>query len=180
MPTENERKYVLNAKCERAVADMAIQKYEISQGYLIATRGITVRVRKSVPVYANGNNKGGYFFTMKVNTGGRCVEVENKLDKRDFDDLWAISLNKLEKIRYDVRAGKYLWECDFFKDYKAQTYIAIAEIELPEGQMEPDSLPPFIKDNLLYRVALTDTRFSNKLLGDARYAADLLTEITKK
>lgn len=158
---------------------MANQKYEISQGYLIATRGITVRVRKSVPVYANGS-KGGYYFTMKVNTGGRCVEVENKLDKRDFDDLWNISLNKLEKIRYDVKNGKHLWECDFFKDYRGETYMAIAEVELPEGQMEPDNTPAFIKDNLLYRVALTDTRFSNKLLGDARYAADLLNEILKK
>ena len=146
MPTENERKYVLNAKCEKAISDMAVQKYEISQGYLIATRGITVRVRKSVPVFANGS-KGGYYFTMKVNTGGRCVEVENKLDKRDFDDLWNISLNKLEKIRYDVKSGKHLWECDFFKDYRNETYMAIAEVELPEGQMEPDTTPAFTHTN---------------------------------
>lgn len=138
-----------------------------------------MRVRKSVAIYSNGS-KGGYYFTLKVNTNGRCVEIENKLDKRDFDDLWGIALNKLEKIRYEVKAGKYVWECDFFKDYRNETYIAVAEIELPEGQLEPETLPTFVKDNLLYKVALTDTRFSNKLLGDARYACDLLAEINKK
>lgn len=179
MPTENERKFVIKNSCEKTIADMAIQKYEISQGYLIATRGITVRVRKSVPVYANGN-KGGHYFTLKANTNGRCIEVENKLDKRDFDDLWNIALNKLEKVRYEVKSGKHLWECDFFRDYRGETYISIAEVELPEGQIEPDTLPTFIRDNMLYKVALTDTRFSNKLLGDARYALDLLNEILKK
>jgi CYTH domain-containing protein len=158
---------------------MAVQKYEISQGYLIATRGITVRVRKSVATYTNVG-KGGYYFTLKVNTNGRCVEIESKLDKRDFEDLWAIALNKLEKIRYEVKNNKYIWECDFFKDYRNETYIAVAEVELPEDQLEPDILPGFIRENLLYKVALTDTRFSNKLLGDARYAADLMNEITKK
>ncbi len=179
MPTEFERKFVIKASCEKSIADVAIQKYEIAQGYLIATRGITVRVRKSVATYSNGG-KGGMYFTMKVNTNNRCVEIENKLDKRDFDDLWNIALNKLEKIRYEVKNNKEIWECDFFKDYRDQTYMAVAEIELPEGQLEPNSVPPFIRDNLIYRVALTDTRFSNKLLGDARYAADLLNEISNK
>lgn len=161
------------------IASEAKQKYEISQGYLIATRGITVRVRKSIPIYDNGN-KGGYFFTLKANTNGRCIEVENKLDKRDFQDLWAISLNKLEKIRYEIPSGRHVWECDFFKDYKGETYIAVAEVEMPEGQLEPDSLPSFIKQNLLHKVSLTDTRFSNKLISDPRYATDLLNEILKK
>lgn len=179
MPTENERKYVIRNACEQNISDGATQKYEISQGYLIATRGITVRVRKSVPMYSNGG-KSCYYFTLKANTNGRCIEIETKLDKRDFDDLWGIALNKLEKIRYEFPCGKYVWECDFFKDYRGETYIAVAEVEMPEGQLEPDIMPGIIKENLLYKVPLTDTRFSNKLLGDARYASDLLTEILKK
>jgi CYTH domain-containing protein len=145
---------------------------------LIATRGITVRVRKLIPRYGIANQE--YFFTLKVNVGGRVVEIENKLDKRDFGDLWNISLNKLEKLRYLVKNGKLTWELDFFKDYRGETYMAVAEIELPEGQLEPDNLPDFIRTNLLYKVPLTDNRFSNKLMGDARYAADLLNEILKK
>lgn len=178
MPTENERKYLLEMDCEDEISDLAGQKYEISQGYLIATRGITVRVRKLAPAY--GSRKDEYFFTLKVNAGGRVIEIENKIDKRDFDDLWNIALNKLEKIRYVVKDGKVAWEVDFFKDYRGETYICVAEVELPEGQLEPDNIPDYIERNILYRVSLTDGRFSNKLLGDARYAADLLNSILKQ
>lgn len=185
MPTENERKYVIRMEAEDLMDDLAHQIYEISQGYLIATRGITVRVRKLIPLL--GSKKfPEYYFTMKASTPTvgpsptRVVEIENKLDQRDFQDLWNIALNKLEKNRYVVKHGKQIWECDFFKDYQGKRYMAVAEAELPEGQLEPTEIPPFIKDNLLYRVALTDGRFSNKLLGDPRYATDLLSEILKK
>lgn len=156
---------------------MACQKYEISQGYLIATKGITVRIRKAIPLEGLGTKK--YFFTLKVSTNGRCIEIENEIDKRDFYDLWDISLNKLEKIRYEVKSGKNTWECDFFKDYEGKTYIAIAELEMPEGQKEPEILPHFVKNNLLHKIEFTDNRFSNKLLGDARYAVKLLKKYTK-
>lgn len=177
MPTENERKYLIDPKCEDAVEDLSFQKYEICQGYLIATRGITVRVRKSVPCYGKSES---YYFTLKANTNGRVIEIESKLDKRDFNDLWNIALNKLQKIRYEIKHDKAVWEVDFFKDYKNETYIAVAEIEMPEGQIEPKSLPKIIEQNLLHKVALTDNRFSNKLLGDARYAAELVQEIKGK
>jgi CYTH domain-containing protein len=177
MPTENERKYVLKSECELAVNELSSEQYDIAQGYLIATRGITVRVRKSIK---RSNKAENYVFALKVNTAGRCIEIENNLDKRDFDDLWAIALNQLEKVRYIVKHNKACWELDFFKDYRGQTYMAVAEIELPEDQMEPDSIPDVVKKNMLFKVPLTDTRFSNKLLGNARYAAELLNEITKK
>lgn len=177
MPTENERKWVISRTCESIVNELSVEQYNISQGYLIATRGITVRVRK-LSRRSTGHNS--YFFTLKVNTGGRCIEVENDLDERDFNDLWNIALNKLEKIRYIVRHGRAAWELDFFKDYRGETYIAVAEIELPEGQLEPESVPEIVKKNMLYKVGLTDQRFSNKLLGDARYASELLNEIAKK
>jgi len=150
---------------------------DISQGYLIATRGITVRVRKSV---RRRGGKSDYYFTLKVNTAGRVIEIEKNLDERDFNDLWDISLNKLQKIRYIIKHGKENWELDFFKDYRSETYMAIAEVELPEDQLEPHSLPEIVKKHLIYKVPLTDSRFSNKLLGDARYALELLQEILNK
>ena len=177
MPTENERKYVLKTECEQTVNELSSEQYDIAQGYLIATRGITVRIRKSV---RRSNGSESYYFTLKVNTNGRCIEIEKNLDKRDFDDLWAIALNQLEKVRYIVKHNKNAWELDFFKDYRRQTYMAVAEIELPEDQLEPDSVPDIVKRNMLFKVPLTDTRFSNKLLSNAKYAAELLTEITKK
>jgi CYTH domain-containing protein len=177
MPTENERKYVLRSECEPAVDELSVEQYDIAQGYLIATRGITVRVRKS---RKRSNGAESYLFSLKVNTAGRCIEIEHDLDKRDFDDLWAIALNQLEKVRYVVKHNKSGWELDFFKDYRGQTYMAVAEIELPEDQVEPDSIPDIVKRNMIFKVPLTDTRFSNKLLGNARYAAELINEITKK
>lgn len=174
MPTENERKYLLDSNCESDVHKLSIEQMDIAQGYLIATRGITVRVRKAA---RRSNSKTNYYFTLKVNTAGRVIEIEQDLDERDFRNLWDIALNKLEKVRYIVKNKKDVWEMDFFKDYKNETYMAVAEIELPEGKEGPDTLPNIVKDNIIYEVPLTDNRFSNKLLGDARYAAELFQEI---
>jgi CYTH domain-containing protein len=168
---------VIDSLCESEVKKNSSSQYDISQGYLIATRGITVRVRKSVKL---SNQKTEYYFTLKATTGGRAIEVEKKLDKRDFDDLWNIALNRLEKTRYIINSFENTWEIDFFRDYKEHIYMAIAEVELPEDQYEPHDTPDVVKENLLYVVPLTDTRFSNKLLGDARYASQLLTEIRKE
>lgn len=178
MPTENERKFILDVNCENTVSKLSIEQYDISQGYLIATRGITVRVRKSVR--RSRDKKSAYYFTLKVNTAGRVIEIEKNLDERDFNDLWDISLNKLEKVRYIIKHEKENWEMDFFKDYRGQTYMSVAEIELPENKLEPESLPDIVKKNLIYKVPLNDNRFSNKLLGDARYAAELIQEILNK
>lgn len=177
MPTENERKYILDLGCEEKIPPLATKKYLIAQGYMVATRGITVRVRK-----LQTRKKVKHFFTLKANAGGRLVEIEEQIDERDFNDLWSICLNKLEKIRYVVpdhppEFPPVLWELDFFKDYQNNTYFAMAEVELPEGKPGPDVIPDFINDNLLFEVPLTDNRFGNKLLGDARYAANILQDI---
>jgi len=175
MPTENERKYILDISCAKDIENASFDRYEISQGYLIATRGITVRIRR----FVKSSGKINYFFTLKVTTSGRVIEIEKSIDQRDFDDLWNIALNKLEKTRYILKSDD-VWEVDFFKDYKDQVYMCVAEVELPEDQYEPFSIPSIIQKRLLYSVPLTDTRFSNKLLGDARYASQLLKEIRKE
>ena len=176
MPTENELKFLIRTECEDAVNYLASENYKITQGYLIATKGITVRIRKSIK---HSNNVESYFFTLKVGAGGRCIEIEKKIDQRDFNDLWSMAVNQLEKIRYIIKNKKETWELDFFKDYKDKTYIAIAEIEMPECQLKPNSIPKIVKKNLIYDVPLTDTRFSNKLLSNAKYATELLKEIIK-
>lgn len=174
MPTENELKFVINEKCEKEVKKICEEKYEICQGYLIATRGITVRIRKSIK---QPSKQESYCFTLKVNTAGRVIEIEKNINKRDFNDLWNIALNKLEKIRYILQNKKEKWELDFFKDYNGLTYMAVAEIEMPENKKGPDELPEIIKKNLIYKVPLTDNRFSNKLLGDAKYATEILRSL---
>ncbi len=173
MPTENERKYVLRMDSEDEIATAASHVFTICQGYLIATRGITVRVR-SLKSSKNGLQ---YYFTLKCTTNNRCIEIEEALDARDFNDLWDISLNKLEKTRYKMNGRHKGWVADFFKDHQDQTYFAMAECEMPEGQQRPDTFPEEIKSAVLFEVPLSDVRFTSKLLGDVRYAKRLLKEI---
>lgn len=173
MPTENEKKLVLNPACESSISKIAKNSLKLSQGYLMVSRGISLRVRKVK------NHKTKYYMTFKSSVNcGRVVEIEKKIDQRDFLDLWDQALNKLEKVRYLVKDKSYqIWEIDFFKDHNNETYFCLAELEMPENQVKPISVPSFITENLLYDVLLTDSRFSSKLLSDVRYSINLLKSI---
>ena len=165
MPTENEKKYVLEMD-ERYFQENALRETTILQGYLFSSKGLSLRCRKFK------NNK--YYLTLKSTVNGRVVEIENQIEERDFNDLWTQCMNKLEKIRYIMADGqRQVWEIDFFKDHNKQNYFCLAEIEMPEGQQEPVHIPRFIRDHLIFEVPLTDCRFASKLLADIRYAADL-------
>ena len=49
----------------------------------------------------------------------------------------------------------------------------MAEIELSSKQKWPSHTPDYIEQNLLYKVPLTDERFSSRLLYDVAYATKL-------
>jgi CYTH domain-containing protein len=165
MPTENERKYVLDLNTEEKFQKLAESKNPILQGYLFFSKGTSLRCRKT---------RSKHYLTLKSTINGRVVEIENQIDERDFNDLWTQCMNKLEKIRYIVpdKQGQ-IWEVDFFKDHNSVNYFALAEFEMPEGQMAPAFMPRFIRENLLFEVPLTDCRFASKLLADIRYASDI-------
>lgn len=165
MPTENEKKYVLDLNTEEKFEKLAESKNPILQGYLFSSKGTSLRLRKM---------KNKHYLTLKSTVNGRVVEIENQIDERDFNDLWTQCMNKLEKIRYIVsdKHGQQ-WEIDFFKDHNGVNYFALAEFEMPEGQLAPLFVPRFIKENLLFEVPLTDCRFASKLLADIRYASDI-------
>jgi CYTH domain-containing protein len=172
MPTENELKFVLLLDTEEQYKKLAHHKVFIHQGYLVASKGISLRCRKVE------NKKVNYYLTLKSSVNGRVVEIENNIDERDFNDLWSQCMNKLEKVRYVVMDGKdQEWEIDFFKDYNSNNYFCLAELEMPEGQEKPKTIPNFIKENLVYEVSLTDCRFSSKLLADVRYATKTYNQL---
>lgn len=172
MPTENEKKFVLNKDCESKIIPLAKKLYRVKQGYLISARGISLRVRKA----KSATEK--HIFTLKCGVGRRVVEIEKKISERDFNDLWSQSVNKLEKIRYLVLdEATQLWEIDFFLDHNNEIYFCVAELEMPEGQENPHFIPHFIKNNLICEVGLTDSRFSSKLLADVRYAKNIYSQI---
>lgn len=173
MPTENERKYVLNLSCEDDFASVKT-KLNIWQGYLISTKGVTVRLRRS-----QNCKKRSIECTLAVKTTvqGRNIEIENKITKRDFDDLWEVSLNRLVKTRYVMMCAGLKWDVDFLKDYQDKTYFAIAEVELPENVTSPVFIPDLVNNNIIFKVDLNDTRFNNKLLSDARYATKIFNSL---
>ncbi len=166
IPTENELKYLLNLECEADLIAVAINVRHIHQGYLAFTKGMSLRVRET-----NGNR---YELTFKQKIKNRVVEIEKKIDLRDYTDLWDIAVNKLEKIRYDIKDdAKGLWEVDVFKDHFHKSYIIIAEHEMPEGMETPKIIPKIIKKNLLYAVPKNDVRFASKKIANLKYAQKL-------
>jgi CYTH domain-containing protein len=176
MPTENEVKFVLNLCKEKEFKEIAQDKVLIRQGYLLSSKGIALRCRESI------NHKTEYYFTFKLTSNkGRSIEIEKKIDQRDFNDLWESALNKLEKIRYYIQdSEKQLWEVDFFKDHNKENYFCMAELEMPEGQLKPKFIPKFIEKNLLYEVELKDNRFSSKMIADIKYAIELYQQLRNK
>lgn len=171
MPTENELKFVIALDTEKKFQSSA-KPIRILQGYVLAVNGCSTRVRK-----CDDGRKTTYSFTFKKNCKSRVVEIEQEIDKRDFQDLWDASLIRLEKVRYKYAAPYYGWEVDFFKDANDLTYFAMAECEMPEGQKTPNLMPSVVQRALLYAVPSTDSRFGSKELADVRHAMKLLTEV---
>lgn len=156
MPTENELKYLLDASCEEQISQLATEKFDIVQGYF------AVNVSNRQPMYTRVRSKNDkYFFTLKVRNEERTIEVEQEIDSRDFNDLWKYVKNSIKKIRYVIKNEDEYWELDFFKNDENKTYLAIAEVELPEGVTKPKSIPSFIKDNLTLNTPVDKNVYSN-------------------
>lgn len=177
MPIENERKYVIleTPAVERLFQEAANRAVWIEQKYLSNEKGISLRVRLSACEGVHAHH-----MTFKRDVDGDTVEIENPISEEDFRKLWKVGFGKVTKMRYLYQG----WEVDFFKDKRKQTYLAIAEIELPPKMMWPESIPEHVQNNLIYTVPVingqNDKRFSNKRLGDIDYARNLLNEVKAK
>lgn len=183
MPTENERKYVLSFDCEREVCQKARKIYEIKQGYLDSRSSMTTRIRRQRNI-ENDACKAKHYYTHKQKVNGRLIEIETKIDERDFNDLWTTTINKLTKIRYNLLfehdCVEYNWEIDFFKketEFGNPYYIVVAEHEMEEGRSSPDWMPPMISRYLVHEVSPWDDRFSSRRLADENYAKQILKSI---
>lgn len=178
MPTEHEYKYVIDLKLaeeysHKDIKAISDQFCHIKQGYLAFSKGMTTRIRCITKL-----KKEKWFLTFKQKINNRVIEIEKKIDSRDGHDLWSVCVGKLKKDRYAIDNEGMLWELDFFK--KGGLYFILAEVELDEGAPRPKTVPPFLKEHILYEVPLTDDRFSNKRLGDAEYATSLYKEISER
>ena len=170
MIIENERKYILSSEIENRLVD--VPYYWIKQAYLPSVNNIAYRLREVT------KNKVKRIFTIKSrNVDGTNTEIEFPVEKEDFDALFSKADRFVNKRRHIVDHLSGTWEIDVFLDSEGKSYFWMAEIELPEHQTEPTSLPDIIKEYLIYEVPLTDGRFSSRKVSSIKYATKLLKHL---
>lgn len=174
MPTENELKYVLNIKSEQAIKEAADYQLDIEQGYLLFEKDISVRIRNT--------NFEKFEMTLKKKVSDRVIELENEIERRDFDQLWLKASKKIQKIRYVINSTGSKWEVDAFRQRitNIHTYFLLAEHEMPEGMEHPSFIPDIISQNLIYAVPRTDNRFASGKLANLKYSVELYNRIFKE
>ena len=141
MGIEIERKFLVKDDSWRAEADEGL---ECRQGYLVAEKGKSVRVR------IMGEKA---FLTIKGATSGIArAEYEYEIPCPDAEALLLLCCgNVLEKRRHLIRLGGMLWEIDVFGG--RHTGLVLAEIELEREDQEfelPDWVGKEVSRDPLY------------------------------
>jgi CYTH domain-containing protein len=172
MPIENERKFVLDdisgALEARLAAGPGVTRTFLRQAYLDAS-GLRIRAIEG----AAGTR---YIFSFKRQVDGQMVEIETGISKVDFDRLWKIRRETLQKARYSWPDGPFHWDVDFFKAEDGSSYFALAEVEMPEEATTPPPPPEILARHVLLLAPRNDQRFTSKRLSDQGHAERLLTE----
>ena len=166
MPVENERKYVLapDFSSDRLTG---WARFDILQAYL----DDGPRIRKF---------GADYLFTYKkwAPHAQELVEIETPISREDFELLWPMRVEAVQKTRYILDTDDGEWVVDFLRDGDGEVYFVLAEVELSRGQALPKAIPDAIHGHILYAVAADDNRFTNKKLADQDYARKMLEKVS--
>ena len=174
MPIENERKFVLDddGTLERTLAGTSgVTSSFLRQAYLDAS-GLRIR-----SIESNGSVR--HIFSFKRPVDDQMVEIETDIAAIDFERLWTLRRETLQKARYSWRDGRFHWDVDFFKDGD-RTYFALAEVEMPETDTVPPAPPPILAPHVLLLAPRGDPRFTSKRLADKAHAERLLADVRAK
>lgn len=135
MGLEIERKFLVK---NDSFKDIAISHSNIRQGYLSREPERTVRIRIK-------DDRG--FITVKgKNLGAVRLEFEYEIPFADAEKMLGLCSGKiLDKTRYNVKFGGYLWEIDVFHGLDEQ--LTVAEIELPSADASFE-IPDFIGEEV--------------------------------
>ncbi len=150
---EIERKFLVTSKVYRSDA---FKQTRILQGFLNTDPNRTVRVRIK-------GNQGFLTVKGKSNEAGTIrTEWEKEIDVVEAESLLKLcEEGVIEKIRYEIKAGKHIFEVDeFFGDNLGLT---IAEIEL---NSENES---FLKPTWLGEEVTGDVKYYNSQLSKHPY-----------
>ena len=176
MPIENERKYVLDDLSGTLEARVAVApgvtRAFLRQAYLEAP-GLRIRSIET----PDGMR---HIFGYKRTINDQMVEIETEISKVDFERLWTLKRETLQKARYSWRDGPFHWDVDFFKGDGGETYFAMAEVEMPESHSEPPAPPAILAPHVLLLAPRNDPAFTSKRLADRPHAERLLASIQKK
>ena len=135
MGLEIERKFLVK---NDSFKDIAISHSNIRQGYLSREPERTVRIRIK-------DDRG--FITVKgKNSGAVRLEFEYEIPFADAEKMLGLCSGKiLDKTRYNVKFGGYLWEIDVF--HGLDEPLTVAEIELPSADASFE-IPDFIGEEV--------------------------------
>jgi CYTH domain-containing protein len=175
MPIENERKFVLedDGSLERRLtAKPGVTRSYLRQAYLEASG---VRIRS---IESGGRIR--HVFTYKRPVDDQMVEIETEIAPIDFERLWKLRRETLQKARYSWNEGRFHWDVDFFKTEDGRTYFAVAEVEMPERESVPPAPPPELAPHVLLLAPRNDSRFTSKRLADRGHAERLLADVRAK
>lgn len=154
---EIERKFLVH-KDGQPYKKLAYAASRITQGYICADRGRTVRVRMR-------DNRG--FLTIKGPSdpaGTTRYEFEKEITLDEARQLMKLCLpGVIDKTRYLVRSGGHVFEVDEF--YGENDGLVMAEVELG-SENEPFTKPDFIADEVT-----GDRRFYNSSLMAMPFSA---------
>ncbi len=132
MGKEIEKKYLINPKKWETALKPKGEFYR--QGYLLAERGKTIRVRLT--------EKSGFLTIKGEMVGITTPEFEYPIPTVDAVELLnTLCTSELSKIRYKINFHGKLWEIDVFSGQNEG--LIVAEIEL-ESEDEAYDLPDFI------------------------------------
>ena len=149
MIVEIERKFLVTSEEFKA---QAFARHHIAQGYLNSHSERTVRVRiKSESGFLTIKGKSN-------ETGTTRFEWETEISLTEAKPLLLLCENGvIEKMRYEVRAGKHVFEVDVF--HGDNNGLIVAEIELS------DEHETFEKPNWLGVEVTNDAQYYNASLS---------------
>ncbi len=159
-PLEIERKFLIEYPDTTRLAALADGDVSaISQTYLVAEKGVSERVR--------ARTRGGvttYTHNTKVKLNAmKRIELEETIDRAAYDELLRRAdpaCRTIEKTRYCVREGGFVWEIDVFPFWSDKAFL---EVELPREDT-PVTPPAFVR---VLREVTDDNRYTNHALAIA-------------
>jgi CYTH domain-containing protein len=176
MPIENERKFVLedgDGGLERILGQTpGVTRSYLRQAYLDSS-GLHIR-----SIDAGGMTR--HIFSYKRSVDDQMVEIETEVPAVDFERLWKIRCETLQKARYSWEDAPFHWDVDFFRTDDGRTYFALAEVEMPEAHTVPPPPPAVLAPHVLLLAPRNDPRFTSKRLSDRGHAERLLADIRAK